>query len=436
MRGKLQVAALLIVVLSSGPALAQNFDDLARGRARDMLKTIADDIRKNYYDPKMHGFDFEARVREADEKLKKATSLSQGMSIIAWTLDGLDDSHTYFIPPARTTRIEYGWRMQMVGERCFVTHVRPKSDAEGKGLKPGDEILSVNGTVPTRDNFAVLEYILNVLFPRPVLELQIRTAADGQARTMQVAAKVRQLQKLVDLTSDTGIWNMIREMENADRMTRVRCTDVGKELEICKMPDFELEDDKVRELIGFARKKKGLILDLRDNPGGAVTTLDHMIGGFFDHEVKVGDRVGRKPMKPQMAKGQHDPFTGQLVVLVDSNSASAAELFARVMQLEKRGTVLGDRSAGLVMEGRPFSHQVGIDTIVPYGVVVTDADLVMTDGKSLERRGVTPDEVLLPGPADLLNNRDPALARAAEMLGVKMTPEEAAKLFPYEWPKD
>ena len=436
MRRILQAAILLMAVLLSARAPAQNFDDFARGRARDMLKAITEDIRKNYYDPKMHGFDFDGRVREADEKLKKATSLSQSMSIIAWTLDGLDDSHTYFIPPSRTTRTEYGWRMQMVGERCFVTHVRPKSDAEGKGLKPGDEILSVNGTPPSRDNFAVMEYILDVLFPRPVLELQIRTAADGQVRTMQVAAKVRQLQKLVDLTSDAGIWNMIREMENADRMTRVRCTDAGKELEICKMPEFELEEDKVRELIGFARKKKGLILDLRDNPGGAVTTLDHMIGGFFDHEVKVGDRVGRKPMKPQMAKGQHDPFTGQLVVLVDSNSASAAELFARVMQLEKRGTVLGDRSAGLVMEGKPFSHQVGIDTIVPYGVMVTDADLVMTDGKSLEHRGVTPDEVMLPGPADLLNNRDPVLAHAAEMLGVKMSPEEAAKLFPYEWPKD
>jgi len=157
---------------------------------------------------------------------------------------------------------------------------------------------------------------------------------------------------------------------------------------------------------------------------------------FFDHEIKIGDRVGRKPMKPQIAKPQHDPFKGQLIVLVDSESASAAELFARVMQLEKRGKVIGDRSGGLVMEGKSFEHHAGAGTIISYGVSVTDADIIMTDGNSLERRGVTPDEVLLPSASDLASGRDPVMAHAAELLGVKMSAEDAGRLFPYEWPKD
>ena len=426
---------LVITMVLSGLPRAQSFDNFERGRARDLLHTIADDVRKNYYDPKMHGFDFEGRVRDADEKLKQATTLSQAMSTIAWVLDGLDDSHTYFIPPSRTTRTEYGWRMQMIGDHCYVTHVRPKSDAEAKGLKPGDEILNVDGIVPDRNNFATMEYIVNILFPRAGMHLQVR-GADGQVRKVDVMAKIRQLQKLVDLTSDLGFWNLIREQQNADRLVRTRCADVGKDLEICKMPDFELSEEKVHEVLGLAKKRKGLILDLRDNPGGSVVTLGQMVGGFFDHEVKIGDRVGRKPMKPQVAKAQHDPFTGDLVVLVDSNSASAAELFARVMQLEKRGKIVGDRSAGLVMEGKIFDHKTGADTVVFYAVMVTDADVVMTDGQSLERRGVTPDEVLLPSAADLASSRDPVMAHATEMLGVKMSPEEAGKLFPYEWPKE
>jgi len=125
-----------------------------------------------------------------------------------------------------------------------------------------------------------------------------------------------------------------------------------------------------------------------------------------------------------------------LIVLVDSESASAAELFARTMQLEKRGKVIGDRSGGLVMEGRLYDHHAGADTRVYYAVMVTDADVIMTDGNSLERRGVTPDEVLLPSASDLASGRDPVMAHAAELLGVKMSAEDAGKLFPYEWPKD
>lgn len=430
-----KLAVLLATVLSVMPLRAQKFDDFERGRVREMLRNIAADVHKNYYDPKLHGFDFDGRVREADAKIKEADSLGRAFRYVAWALDGLSDSHTYFVPPSRINRTDYGWRMQMFGDHCYVTQVRPKSDAEAKGLKPGDEILSINGIPATRENFHVISYLYNILAPQPGLRLQI-AGANGQPQQVDVMSKVRQLQRVDDLTSDAGISNYIRELEDAYHMTRTRCENFGDELAICKLPEFELDDDGVRWMLNIAHKHKAFILDLRDDPGGSVETLSRLAGGFFDHDLKIGDRIGRKEMKPTMIKREGHAYDGKLVVLVDSQSASASELFARTMQLEKRATVIGDRSSGLVMEGRFHSYKMGTDSVVFYGALITDADVIMTDGKSLEGRGVQPDEVLLPTAADLRAGRDPVLAHAAELVGVKLTPEQAGKLFPFEWPKE
>src|SRR5438270_8056543 len=190
-------------------------------------------------------------------------------------------------------------------------------------------------------------------------------------------------------------------------------------------------------MMGKARKHKALIIDLRQNGGGSEDTMKAYLAGIFDHDVKIGDRVTRNATKPILTKSHsHNAFSGKVVVLVDSNSASASELLARVVQLEKRGTVIGDHSPGSVMEAKHYHYEQGMDTVIFFGASITEANILMTDGNSLEHTGVTPDELVLPGAADLASGSDPVLAHAAGACGVKLSAEQAGKLFPYEWGKN
>jgi len=84
------------------------------------------------------------------------------------------------------------------------------------------------------------------------------------------------------------------------------------------------------------------------------------------------------------------------------------------------------------MESRFYPHEVASDARVFYGAFIADADLMMVDRKSLEHVGVGPDIVILPTAQDLANDRDPVLAKAAGLVGVKLSPEEAATAIPYE----
>jgi C-terminal processing protease CtpA/Prc len=394
--------------------------------------------QNHYYDPKIHGLDWGATVADAKQKIDHETSMNMAMSRIAAALDKLNDSHTFFIPPQHAYHHEYGWQYQMVGDHCFVTRVRPNSDAELKGVKPGDEILSVNGFIPSRAILWKMQYVFSVLRPQNALRLGLQDPI-GQQRTVDIAAKMRDMKRLTDLTGGGGghdIWDLVRDEERQEHTMRARTQEYGDQLMILKIPEFAFTQSEVESLIGKARKHRALIVDLRGNPGGAVDTLKNLVSGVFDHEVKIDDRIGRKDQKPEITKPSRSPFTGKLIVLVDSGSASAAEMFARVVQLEKRGTVVGDHSSGSVMESRHYDEKIGADTVIFFGVSVTESDLIMTDGQSLEHKGVIPDEIALPTAKDLAAGRDPVIAHAAEMLGVQLSPEDAGKLFPYEWQPD
>ena len=415
--------SLLAAAVSSAAEGPSNID---RGRTRTMLKVIKGELQKSYYDPAFHGVDLEARFKEAEDKVATATSVGQLMGIVARAVMDLEDSHTTFLPPAYTADVDYGWRIAMVGERCVVTRVKKGSDAEAQGVKPGDVVLEAEGVQPTRENLWKFFYLFERLRPQPGMTAVLQSP--GQApRKVAFRASVRENKRVLDLSEDSeDIWTLIREAEN--REVPHYTLELGDAL-VWKMPAFDLERRDVDRIAALARKKKALVIDMRGNPGGSVDVLQWVAAALFDRDLKIADTRGRKETKPMMTKRHGQPFTGTVVAVVDSESASSAEVLARLLQIEKRGTVVGDRTAGAVMRARFHSLQLGADRLVFYGMSITDADVVMTDGKSLERVGVSPDVALLPTPEDIAAGRDPVLARAVELAGGTLDPVAAGALF-------
>jgi C-terminal processing protease CtpA/Prc len=420
-----------VFLFSTAGVAQQKMDRLDRDRAMSMLKNVKKAIKDDYYDPNFGGMDIEARFVAAEEKLKAAQTLGQAFAIIAQAVVDLNDSHTRFSPPKRNVITDYGWKMKMFGDKCFVTYVKEKSDGESKGLKVGDEVLSVNGFRPARKELWKMIYYYQQLSPQVKVNLAVRSPA-GETRQLEVMTKMTQLKAVVDLTNNIDLNEAAREGDKLRSNYKHYFKDLGG-IVVWKMPDFAFAPTEVERFMSQVKGKQALVLDLRNNPGGYVVTLEKMAGYFFEKDLKIADLKGRKKMDPQEAKTQGaNGFKGKVVVLIDGSSGSAAEIFARLMQLEKRGVVLGDNSAGAVMQSIYHGMDAGSGTVIPYGISITNADVIMSDGKSLEHVGVIPDELILPTGEDLASRRDPVMARALETLGIKIGADEAGKFFPVE----
>jgi len=418
----------LLVALSIGSVAAQQpaapptkgISLLDRNLSLQMLANVKSDLKDNYYDKAFHDLDVDAVFAEAEQRIRAAASVNESVAAIAEILTRLDDSHTTFLPPDRRTHVDYGWKAAIVGDVPYVVAVDKGSDAEKKGLAPGDRIVAWNRFLPSRQNLWQIHYLYNVLRPQSMQRVIVRKP-DGIETPIDIESKLERR------PPDRNFEDLFNEIMNADVSPVDRWATAG-DIFIWRCGSFD--DPKQMDVVmKHARQAKSMILDLRGNPGGDVGAMEELVSRLFDHDVRVAMQVTRKGERPMDVKGRKDAFTGPIAVLVDSGSASASEITARVVQLEKRGPVLGDRTAGAVMVSRVFPHELGMDAVTFYATSITIADLKMKDGGRLEHTGVTPDEIVLPTGADLAAHRDPALARAIAVLGGTMSAEQAGRLL-------
>jgi len=431
------VLVTLLIACWQGTGIAQAPADakiqketpkLNRARGLNILKQLREVLDVKYYDESFNGFDLDTKYKAAEERIKTLERNADIYRTIADLLLGLNDSHTIFYPPNLLYRVEYGFSMMMVGNRCFVADLKRDSNAAAMGLKVGDQILEFNGHAPTRNNLWLINYIIYALEPQEDIKLKVR---DADKKDREVLFK----SKFISPEERKRERKKRKDDEEAKPYT---CVAIGSDITACKLRTFAVEKSVIDKMMKEATSRNKLILDLRGNSGGYVDTEMHLVGWFFDRDIKVGTEKMRRKTKEAIAKGRRDPFKGEVMVLIDSETGSASEVFSRVIQLEKRGRVAGDASMGGVMtslrygiatETRAPSLTGGSTPYYLSRLSISVADLIMADGNRLEGRGVIPDVRVTPGQMALYQRTDPVLSYAAELLGSPITAEEAGKFY-------
>ncbi len=400
-----------------------------RQRGLNILKQIKEVLKDDYYDQTFHGMDLDKRFKEAEDRIKTQDKNWQIYRTIASLIDELNDSHTIFLPPDRLFRVEYGFTTTLIGMKCYVTDVKKGSDADAKGVKPGDEVLSISGVTPTRSSYTKINYIIYGLDPQEVVKLRLM-GTDGNQREVDVKSKFISPEQR----------EKERKKRKADEQSKPYiCRELNADLIACKFRTFEVDREVVDKMMKEVRGHRKLILDIRGNRGGLLETERHLLSYFFDRDVVMGKEISKNKSKDAVIKGRKDDaFKGDLGVLIDSESASASDLFARVIQIEKRGTIYGDTSMGAVVVALEYGivtplyqmrmEHIGGEKYYVSLFEVTVADFLMSDGGRLEGVGVSPDIPIGPSPAALIMGNDPVLAYAAGLLGAKLTPEQAGAL--------
>jgi len=166
--------------------------------------------------------------------------------------------------------------------------------------------------------------------------------------------------------------------------------------------------EALQELL--AKEPRGLILDLRGNPGGYLGVAVDIGSEFISEGLILRQRAKGEQEVEHPAKGDGVALDVPLVVLVDGGTASASEIVAGALQDHERAVLIGKQTFG------KGTVQVGYGLSDGAELRITIAHWFTPDGRAIEKEGLTPDIVVEMTEADEEAGRDPQLARAIEYL--------------------
>ncbi|MFI6481202.1 S41 family peptidase [Nonomuraea sp. NPDC050663] len=269
-----------------------------------------------------------------------------------------------------------------------ITKLQPGSPLAKRGVRPGDIIVSVNGHAPFVNGFLVPSALDPIMGKEPV-ELTLRRPGSG--RTWRV--------KITPVPFEPE-----RPTVSAKRLEG--------DVAYVKVPGFYGGvADEVRKAIEGLSVKRGIVLDLRGNGGGSPREVTRLLGAFAHGKITSYFCDVRDKCTPNRTDDSVPLLGLPLTVLIDRECASACDDFSAAVKGLGLGTLVGTRTAGLVSgPGAPY--------LLSDGSVLSLPKLHHRGpGKEIvDTIGVPADHQVPTTAEDLAAGRDPALAKALELL--------------------
>lgn len=225
-----------------------------------------------------------------------------------------------------------GVRFLVLRDTICVSHVIEGSPSYFAGVKAGDKIIEINGKSLKKK--IATDDVMSKLKGNPGTEVQIKVLRNNVKKSISIT------RDLIPIRSVTCAYMI-------DRNTGYILID---QFSVPTAEEFHQEAKRLKSL-GMTK----LVLDLRNNPGGVLTSATEIADEFLPGGLVIVKTKGRRTGE-QVYKSKSGDLLEKtkVVVLINSNSASASEILAGALQDNDRGTIVGRRSfgKGLVQEDR------------------------------------------------------------------------------------
>ena len=332
-----------------------------------------------------------ARLIQADyvDSSVDTKKLSQGT--VQGLVNSLGDPFTIYFDPEQYRRLQQSYQGKYTGIGIYlsfgsaypvITGTVPGSPAASAGLKSGDQIVKVG-------------------------DKDIKGITADQATALIQGPEGSQ----VTITILRGVETMTLTMTRAEiQVPTVRTATVGNHVLYARIYQFasNTSSEFSTALKSGLPGSVGMVLDLRGDPGGFISAADDVISQFVS-SGETFETHGRSGVNRHQVGSLHGAPSVPLVVLVDANSASAAEIVAGSLQVHKRAKLVGTSTygKGSVQEDFPLSD--GSD------LHLTVERWFLPNGQTIDHKGLTPDvSVKLANPADSYDVGQPSQGYAKD----------------------